>query len=240
VGGPPGAPLPVQRQSQTLDGTSDGASLATTLPTSGVLAIPPAPIAADAFALGHRLVVSGTGEPSTPPVAWYSGTWTWGSAQVVLRCNANCRSLTTSGRWFVDGNPTLAGNDSAIGPRTTTVVDSGFDLIWATHLDVLTSSIVGDASFVALSDGTHLGFPAAQAFSTGGAFFTPLVIAPLGLTCSLSTSSDTITCSPTGSFAAPAVSVVVPPAAPVPSLPAGFALALAGALAALGVRRLRN
>ena len=245
--GPPGISLPIQLQYRDPDGFPLGGPLAATLPASGALQIPPAPFPSGAAALGSQLEVSGTGEPSTPAVAWYQGTWSWVSTQIGLRCHSagiDCESLTVTSHWFMDGQPVITGTDAVFGARTLTVVDSGFDLIWSTHLDVLTATVVGDNSFIALSDGTRIALPSGEVFGQRGPQPFELTFTPVGLSGPIpivhSGGDDTISCAPVGSFSGPALSVIAPPSQPaaVPAIPRSLAVALSVALLTVGLSRL--
>jgi hypothetical protein len=170
----------------------------------------------------------------------YQGLWTWGSSPVGLVCNGSnqiCRNFSP-GHWAVDGHPILKGNDAIFGARTLTVVDSGFDMAWNAHLDVLTATVTGDASFIALSDGTRISIPSGTIFGTSQPLSLNMTFSAVGLAGTIveGPTISTASCTPVSSFSASAVTTPVTPAS-VPAIPGTLALALAVALVGLGLRR---
>jgi hypothetical protein len=210
----------------------------------GVLTVPPPPIPAAAAGLGGKVSIKEPTFGTTAPLVWYNSAW-FGTTAAIKIDPVGIPTPGGTQHWFFDlsfGPVTFGNSSTEFGPRSLSVLDSGFDVRYASSpsapgfFDVFATGSTGfvqfgdaDTTRMSLVDGTLLGQIQINPLATAGLLSLP----GLGLTGSWNYDSmrdyTDATMTPTGTFQAPAISVI-----PGPS--AALALAL-GTIVVRGRRR---
>jgi hypothetical protein len=215
AGSPPGVDVPVTLNLIALGGTSPRTLSATIAGTSGQVTF--TPIATSDFrALGNEVTVSGSGEPTSAPVAWYSGTYTWTGGPVTFDVT---NGAAGAAQWTIRSGASVQVQDPVHGTRTLAVASGQFDVTYTlTGVDTSTGAISSDTSFLRLSDGTQVAVCNGDAFVnlvSHGPSSATVGVSALGLSGSMNGTVATVT--PSAAFSAPSITVGGPGAA-VPAL----------------------
>jgi hypothetical protein len=127
----------------------------------------PLTVPAAAAALGGSMKVR-TGATESEPLIWKNGAWIYGF-EFKLKIDPLGLPGSAPQHWFIDLASThnLVGNDPVFGPQNLQLVSSGFDLAYTpAGNDLFNVTVVGQNSFMGLSDGTYLSFAEGSLFGT--------------------------------------------------------------------------